>query len=373
MKKQNIVLVGFKGAGKTTFGRALAEVSGLPFADLDQEVEYLIGESIYEFVDKYGWQVFREVEQRVTHDFCRNFSGVVATGGGTIENSKNLQNLKKTGNFIFLNTEYSDVRQYLLQSEEEKKRPRMNPDIPLAMELDQMWNQRKGIYSATADVEVSPQLYGDPKEEAQKILSGLTPMQVPDLPSPKKIVLLGSGNARVLDELDAMQQKGRLPNVTWAGVVCNQADTAIAQKATAMGVPVEVLVGDNGPGSEDYDRGLINVLRGMETDLIFLADWEREFTELYRDQFGSLTIETHECLLPNYHDLRGDEIYEKVLEYEDKYTGASLHRLTKTPEGSYELMLQRKVVVQPDDTVQSLTQRVRKQQILGFCEILEKR
>ncbi|NTW01904.1 MAG: hypothetical protein HGA19_11545, partial [Oscillochloris sp.] len=53
-------------------------------------------------LEKHGFQVFREIEQRVAHDFCRNFSGILATGSATIENSKNLQNLKKTGIFVFV-------------------------------------------------------------------------------------------------------------------------------------------------------------------------------------------------------------------------------------------------------------------------------
>jgi len=156
VKKQNIVLVGFRGCGKTRFGQAIAKETGLPFADLDLEVEFIIGEKIASFVKKYGWQVFREVEQRVTHDFCRNFSGILATGGGTIENSKNFQNLKKTGTFVFINPNFSDVKKYLLSQEGKDTTPRMNPDIPFAQELDQMWEQRKGIYSASSEIEITP-------------------------------------------------------------------------------------------------------------------------------------------------------------------------------------------------------------------------
>ena len=187
MKKPKIVLIGFRGAGKTTFGREMARLAGLPFADLDAEVEFLIGESIESFVDKHGWQVFREVEQRVAHDFSRNFSGILATGGGTIENSKNLQNLKKTGTFVFLNPNFSDVRKYLLTPE--NTRPALNPELSPAEEIDMMWNQRKGIYAATAEIEVNPDINGDLEAESQKIIDAVTPRLMPNQPKERKVVI----------------------------------------------------------------------------------------------------------------------------------------------------------------------------------------
>ena len=173
MKKQNIVLVGFRGAGKARFGRAIAKVLKLPFADLDAEVEFVLGESIEDFVEKFGWQEFRAVEQRVVHDFSRNFSGIIATGGGTIENSKNLQNLKKNGFFIFLNPSFMKVRKFLMSDEVQKNYQRVNPELSLVQELDQLWTQRKDIYFATADVEVIPEFNGDEIAEAKKIVEQL--------------------------------------------------------------------------------------------------------------------------------------------------------------------------------------------------------
>lgn len=373
MKKQNIVLVGFRGAGKSLFGKALAEVLNLPFADLDAEVEFLIGESIYSFVEKYGWQVFREVEQRVVHDFSRNFSGVIATGGGTIENSKNLQNLKKNGGFVFINPDFKDVRKYLIESQDDNTRPRINPDISLGEELDQMWNNRKTIYGATADVEVEPDFHGDPIEEAKKIAAKLPDSMVPTKPKPRRVAIISSSRGTTMQGLFDAQEKGRLPNTEFSLFITDKPDAESLKKAKEFGIKeIQILEAEDDMTREEYDRELINMLRAVNPDAILLAGFMRILSPLYCDQFGSITYNVHPSLLPDYSGMISGAIHEAVLQNGDKYTGCTIHRVTsKVDEG--ETVIQRKVVVRKDDTVDSLKQRVQKQEILGFCELLERK
>lgn len=373
MKKQNIVLVGFRGAGKTTFGREMASLIGLPFADLDQEVEFLLGRTIYDFVEEYGWQVFREVEQRVTHDFSRHFSGIIATGGGTIENSKNLQTLKRDAAFVFLHPDFMTVREYLLKSHEDKQRPRMNPDLPLAMEIDQLWSQRKGIYGAVSEVEVHPELYGDVTTEAKKILGALPADYVPNIPKKKKVVIMSSSNGTTFQGLLERQKLGRIPNVEFVGFITDKPNCPALEKAEAAGVPsINVLEPTKGQDREEYDRGIMNVLREVQPDYILLVGFNRILSPLYCDNFGEVTLNVHPSLLPDYKGMVGDAIHEAVLTAGDKYTGCSIHKVIADVDAG-EMVVQRKVVVQPDDTVEKLRWRVQQQEILGFCEILEKR
>ncbi len=222
MMKQNLVIVGFRGSGKTKFGRDIAEQLKLPFADLDAEVEFVLGDTIDKFVEKYGWQKFREVEQRVAHDFTRNFSGIVATGGGTIENSKNLQNLKKTGRFVFFNPNFAQVKKRLMA---DKTSPRLNPDIPLSQEIDQMWMQRKDIYSATADIELSPDLEGDVATEAKKMIESLPDKFIPNQPIKKRVAIFSSSGGTTFQGLLDAQKRGRIPNVEFTMFVTDKPDS----------------------------------------------------------------------------------------------------------------------------------------------------
>ncbi len=370
MQKQNIVLIGFRGCGKTTFGKALAKFLKLPFADLDKEIEFYVGCSIDEFVEKYGWQNFREIEQRVTHDFCRNFSGIIATGGGTIENSKNLQNLTKTGTFIFLNPNFSDVRRYLLK---DKTRPRINPDIPLAQEIDQMWQQRKDIYGASANYEVRPELNGDPLDEAQKIVAQLPQDIFPKVSPKKKIAILSSSNGTTFQGLLDAKRRGRIPNIEFELFITNKENCEAFKKAKKAKIKnIQVLTPQKGESKEDYDRELINIIREVQPDHILFTGWMKILSKVYCDVYGDNTWNVHPSLLPLFAGLKDKEIYEKVFEHEEKYTGCTIHKVSEEVDGG-EIALQRKVLVEEFDDIDSLRVKVQRQEVLGFCELLEKR
>ena len=60
-----IVMVGLMGAGKTSVGRALAHLLGVPFVDSDKEIERAAGCSVVDIFSLYGEQEFRRVEQQV--------------------------------------------------------------------------------------------------------------------------------------------------------------------------------------------------------------------------------------------------------------------------------------------------------------------
>ena len=371
MLNQNIVLIGFRGSGKSTFGRAIAKELNLPFADLDEEIEFVTGMSIPEYTEKFGWQQFREVEQKVSHDFCRNFSGIIASGGGTIENSKNLQNLKKTGKFVFLHPLFRDVRKHLLK---DTSRPRLNPDIPLAQEIDQMWNQRKDIYRATGDIEVVPDITNENVvEEAKKIIAQIPVNLLPKVPNTKRVAIFSSTKGTTMEGLFAAQARGRIPNVEFSLFVSDRKDAPSIAKAKELGIQdVEVIEPQKGEEAEEYDREISNLLREFKPDFILLADWVRIFTKLYCDQFGDTTLNAHPSLLPKYAGMKDLEIHQQVLDYEDKYTGATIHRVIPELDAG-DIVAQRKVLVEEHDGVESLKEKVQKQEILGFCEVLEKR
>ena len=77
-----VVLVGMMGVGKSTVGRKLAQLLGLPFADADEEIEEAAQMSVAEIFERFGEAYFRDGERRVIARLLEAGPSVLATGGG---------------------------------------------------------------------------------------------------------------------------------------------------------------------------------------------------------------------------------------------------------------------------------------------------
>ena len=139
--RTNIVLVGMPGCGKTTVGRALAELSGKPLVDLDNEIVRRAGKPIPEIFAQDGEAAFRDLESRVLAEVCAGHGQVVATGGGAVLREENRRAMRRTGRVYFLRRALE-----LLPTD----------GRPLSKRggLEEMYRARRPMYSAAADVHV---------------------------------------------------------------------------------------------------------------------------------------------------------------------------------------------------------------------------
>jgi XRE family transcriptional regulator, aerobic/anaerobic benzoate catabolism transcriptional regulator len=84
-RRDRIALIGLRGAGKSTLGRRLAEARGVPFVELDREIEREAGTSLGEIFDLYGQPAFRRLERRALElTLQRHSRAVIATGGSLV-------------------------------------------------------------------------------------------------------------------------------------------------------------------------------------------------------------------------------------------------------------------------------------------------
>jgi shikimate kinase len=82
LHRKTIALIGLMGVGKSTIGRRLAAILGMPFRDADAEIEIAAGRSIVEIFDQFGEAAFRDGERRVIARLLEEPPHVLATGGG---------------------------------------------------------------------------------------------------------------------------------------------------------------------------------------------------------------------------------------------------------------------------------------------------
>ena len=107
--KDNVILTGFMGTGKTSLGKLLATRLGRPFVDIDKKIETEQKLSIPKIFELYGEEHFRELERVAVKELSERRGLIIATGGGTIKDEENLRLLKDSGVMICLTTEPEEI------------------------------------------------------------------------------------------------------------------------------------------------------------------------------------------------------------------------------------------------------------------------
>lgn len=156
-EKENIILIGMPGSGKSTVGRLLAEALCRPFIDTDEEIVKKAGKPIPDIFAKVGEAGFREIEAAVIREVANESRGaVIATGGGAILRDDNLRALRRAGRLYFLDRPLADLLP--------------TADRPLASSAEaikQRYAERYPRYCASADVTISAP--ASPEEAAAMI------------------------------------------------------------------------------------------------------------------------------------------------------------------------------------------------------------
>lgn len=140
-EKQNLVLIGMPGCGKSTIGKAVAEILGKEFIDSDNEIVKKEGITIPEIFEFKGEKGFREIESRVIAELSLKQGAVIATGGGAILNKRNVDLLKGNGTVVFIDRPLEQLV--------------TTDDRPLSSNrelLEKRYNERYDIYCSSADV-----------------------------------------------------------------------------------------------------------------------------------------------------------------------------------------------------------------------------
>ena len=101
--KNNIILTGMMGAGKTVIGKLLKEnIPDFSFIDTDELIEINCQMSISEIFKQKGEKYFRQLEQDVISELCEKDKQIISLGGGVFENENNRKVLNENGMTIYL-------------------------------------------------------------------------------------------------------------------------------------------------------------------------------------------------------------------------------------------------------------------------------
>jgi shikimate kinase len=146
----NVVLIGYRGTGKSAVGSLLAERCQLDFYDTDEIIELRGGQSIADMVALRGWDFFRAQEKEVVRELAGIDGAVIATGGGVVLDPENIGLLKQKGFLIRLIADADTAIARMREDRGHEQRPSLTGRV-LADETAALMAEREPLYARAAD------------------------------------------------------------------------------------------------------------------------------------------------------------------------------------------------------------------------------
>jgi shikimate kinase len=161
----NLVLIGYRGTGKSTLGELLAADLGLSYVSLDEEIVRRDGRAIPEIVAAHSWEYFRDRESDVVREFAARDGLVLDTGGGVVTRPGNVEHLRENGIVFLLEAAVPDI---VARISTGSQRPSLTGAKSFTEEVAEVLAEREPLYRKAADVTVSTSRLSPP-EAAREI------------------------------------------------------------------------------------------------------------------------------------------------------------------------------------------------------------
>ncbi len=157
--KENIVLIGMPGSGKSTIGKLIAEMTGRSFIDTDTAIEEMTGKHPSEIIRDSGEDRFRDLETQAVREVSKKSGIVIATGGGIVKRCENIPLLRQNGKILYLDCPTDELP--------------VTPDRPLSSSreaIEELHRTRHPLYTAAADATVAISHKNELKNNANEVL-----------------------------------------------------------------------------------------------------------------------------------------------------------------------------------------------------------
>lgn len=163
--KDNIVLIGMPGVGKSTVGVILAKVLGYQFVDADLVIQQQEGKLLCEIIEEVGTEGFIEVENRINASLNVTNS-IIATGGSVVYGKEAMEHLQSIGTVVYLKVSYETLEKRLADI---KGRGVV---LKEGQDLKALFEERSPLYEKYADIEISEGTLGV-EQTVEKIIENL--------------------------------------------------------------------------------------------------------------------------------------------------------------------------------------------------------
>lgn len=143
----NLVLVGYRGTGKSVIARRLARMLGRRVVSLDNEIVRRAGKRIPQLVAERGWDHFRDLEEQVCRHFAAEDGQILDCGGGVVEREANVAALRERGRVFWLRATPATI---VARIGRDSNRPSLTGEKSFTEEVREVLQRRTPLYQAMA-------------------------------------------------------------------------------------------------------------------------------------------------------------------------------------------------------------------------------
>ena len=181
------------------------------------------------------------------------------------------------------------------------------------------------------------------------------------------IGVLGSTNGTDLQFIFNAIDEGKL-DANVSVVISNKEDSYILKRAQAHNTQ-NVFISHKNKDREDFDSEMTMVLKEHNTELILLIGFMRILSSKFCNQWKGKILNVHPSLLPKYAGGMDTNVHEEVLKNNDKETGCTIHLVTDEVDKG-PVVIQKRCLVDSDDTIESLKAKVQNLEGAAFLEAI---
>jgi shikimate kinase len=147
----NLVLIGYRGTGKSAVAEVLSRRLDRRAVSLDEEIVREAGMPIPEIVERHGWPWFRDLESEIVERFALRDEAILDTGGGVILRPENTEKLRRNGVLFWLK---ASVDVIVARIQESTQRPPLSEGRSFLEEVEEVLSERLPLYRAAAHREI---------------------------------------------------------------------------------------------------------------------------------------------------------------------------------------------------------------------------
>ena len=162
----NLVLIGYRGTGKSVVGKLVAERLHMKCIAMDARIVEKAGMSIPDIVENYDWTTFRNMESEVARELAELDGIVIDTGGGVIERPENIEALQANSRIIWLK---ASVGAIVSRIQGATGRPSLTGGRSFTEEVAEVLERRAPKYKSAAQYDIDTDQL-TPEQVADKVI-----------------------------------------------------------------------------------------------------------------------------------------------------------------------------------------------------------